>query len=145
MRKTVLIAALLSLFAAPCLAQHEINGGTFLENTAWDLLALPEYGIGFYGNNIYLCEYGCCHPAPSSIVLELLIVTIFSSDTGDGYTISGFAYPLTGVGMCRICGGYNCVSGVITKTSNSFFSILEEYTKNTTCSHVVVSTQLKCR
>jgi hypothetical protein len=121
MKKIVLIAVMLSLITAPCLAQDEINGGVFLENTAWDFLALPGYSIGFYSNDIYLCEYGYCHPALSSIIVELLIVSIFSSNAGDGYTISGFANPLIGFGMCRICGGNNCISGVITKTSNCFF------------------------
>ena len=47
MKKIVLIAALLLLFTTPCLAQYKITEGIFLENTAWDLLALPGVALNF--------------------------------------------------------------------------------------------------
>lgn len=121
MKKIVLIVMLL-LSPTLCLAQAEINGSFSLEDSIWDFLTAPGYSLGFYGGTIYLCEYGYCLPMPNSHISDMIVISLFSSNLGGGYSIGGLASPLIGVGTCRVCAFYTCASGTIVKTGNSFYS-----------------------
>ncbi|KPJ57809.1 MAG: hypothetical protein AMJ42_04345 [Deltaproteobacteria bacterium DG_8] len=120
MKRAILIVVIVSLFPTLCLAQPEINGLFSLEKTAWSFPAAPGYTLGFYGGTIYLCENSYCLPFPNSRILNLLVISIFSSDMGEGYSINGVASSLMGIGIVKLCAAYQCASTMIRKTSNNF-------------------------
>ena len=120
MKKLVLLTAALLLFPTLCLAQSQIQGLFSLENTAWSLSSSSEYTLGFAGGTIYLCDSTQCLPSPNSVIMDILVISIFSSELGEGYSINGVASSLFGVGMVEVCAGYECATDMMSKTSDSF-------------------------
>jgi len=94
-----------------------------LEGTAWDIIGAPGYTLGFYAGNVYICEGSLCVPGPNSLIINLLIISIFDAGRGTGATVSGFASSLIGIGSMVICTDY-CVPAPIIKKSDYFPSSL---------------------
>ena len=124
MKKTLLVLLFFICFGTPCFGMDS-EPLFSMEKTEWDIG--EGFSIGFYRQNIYLCDSFYCKSFPGTYRRVSFKGSMCISN-GSCTSVSGLVFPLWGIGVMPRCTDNNYESGLIVKISDSFGVILDATT-----------------
>jgi hypothetical protein len=116
MKKTLIAFLIFVCFGTPCFGMEAASLFS-IESTEWDLG--DGFSIGFYQQNIYLCDSSYCTYFPGTYE-RVSFRGYGCAYTGSCASLAGLAFPFWGIGVMPTCVDNVCESGLIVKTSESF-------------------------
>jgi hypothetical protein len=125
MKKFTLSFCFIIFLASTCLAST-VNNFWTLDGTLWEPFLIPDFGIGFYDDLVWLCDSINCIELSNSTYSRSNFSADYCNDTNCA-SVSGKVLPFIGIGIWNFT-TVDDRSGkfIIHKVKNSFHVTIDE-------------------